>query len=291
MADTPNDPAALDGRIRLRARRREQRTARARRIHRPGDDFLLALAVDDTLERLSLVTRRFERAGALLAGTDLLARRLSDAPNVEAVERLEAGNGRSADRLDLGERHFDLVCAPWGLHHAVDLPGALIQVRRALRPDGLLLATLPGPNTLRELREALLAAEAELRGGAAPRVDGFAEVRDAGALLQRAGLALPVTDTDTLTVRYDDLDALALDLRRMGATLAEPVPLPRAVWRRAAAIYAERFADPDGRVRATWEMVSLSGWAPHESQQKPLQPGSAKRSLADALEAFPVRKG
>ena len=279
------DPTTLDlpHRIGRRARRRASRLERAQRSAREGDDFLLALAVDDMAERLGMVKREFGDACALLAGSPRLAAMLDGASNVARVVRAEAQDERSADRLELGEGTFDLVCAPFGLHHAVDLPGALIQVRRALRPDGLLLATLPGPGTLRELRESLLAAEAEVTGGAAQRVDAFAEVRDAGALLQRAGLALPVTDTDSITVRYATLFDLVRDLRRMGVTFAEPSPASRALFERAAQIYAERFADPDGRVRATFELVSLSGWAPHASQQKPLRPGSAKARLADAL--------
>lgn len=281
----------LPDRIAARARARAQRTARSARIAREGDDFLLALAVDDMAERLSLVTRQFGDACALLAGAPRLAQALEAAPNVSRVERIEADDERSADALALVEGTFDLVCAPFGLHHAVDLPGALIQVRRALRPDGLLLATLPGPGTLRELRESLVAAEAEIAGGAAQRVDAFAEVRDAGALLQRAGLALPVTDTDSVTVRYGTLPDLVRDLRRMGVTFAHPAPASRALFERAATIYADRFADPDGRLRATFEIVSMSGWAPHESQQKPLKPGSAKASLAEALKVSPSPQG
>ena len=273
----------LAERIAHRAGRRRQRADRAARTAREGDDFLLALAVDDTMERLSLVKRDFADGCALLAGASRLADRMEAAPNVASVTRVEARGAVSADALGLDEGAFDLVCAPFGLHHAVDLPGALIQVRRALRPDGLLLATLPGPGTLRELRESLLAAEIEVAGGAAQRVDAFAEVRDAGALLQRAGLALPVTDTDSVTVRYGGLVDLVRDLRRMGVTFAEPVSASRATFERAAAIYGERFADADGRIRATFEIVSLSGWVPHESQQKPLKPGSAKASLAEAL--------
>ena len=168
-----------------------------------------------------------------------------------------------------------------------DLPGTLVQVRRALNPDGLLLAAMVGGNSLNELREAFSVAESELEGGISPRVAPFADVRELGALLQRAGFALPVVDSDRLTVRYDSAFALMHDLRRMGATnvLSERrrTPLKRATLARMAEVYAERFADPDGRVRATFEIVWLLGWAPHESQQKPLKPGSAARRLADAL--------
>ena len=168
-----------------------------------------------------------------------------------------------------------------------DLPGILAQARRALRPDGLFLGCLFGGDTLRELRIAFGEAEAELEGGISPRVAPFADVRALGALLQRAGFALPVTDLDSATVRYPHALALMVDLRAMGLTnpLAERrrTPLRRATLGRAAALYAERFADRDGRVRATFDIVWLSGWAPHESQQKPLRPGAAKTRLADAL--------
>ena len=168
-----------------------------------------------------------------------------------------------------------------------DLPGALIQIRRALKPDGLLLAAMLGGDTLTELRQAFAAAEAEIEGGASPHVAPFTDVREMGALLQRAGFALPVTDVERLTVRYSSPFILMGELRRMGATnvLAERrrKPLRRATLARMAEIYAQRFADRDGRIRATFEVIWLSGWAPHESQQKPLRPGSAQARLADAL--------
>ena len=256
--------------------------ARARATLREGDDFLMRLAADDIAERASLVARTFEDACALFGGTGHLAERLAELPNVSRVARVEEGEA-TTERLGLVAGSFDLVCAPLSLHAAVDLPGALVQCARALKPDGLLLAALPGPRTLQELREVLLIAESEVSGGAAQRVDLFAEVRDAGALLQRAGLALPVTDTDTHVVRYGSLPDLVRDLRRMGATFAEPTFASRRVFQRAAELYAERFADADGRLRATFEIVSMSGWAPHPSQQKPLRPGSATSRLADAL--------
>jgi SAM-dependent methyltransferase len=168
-----------------------------------------------------------------------------------------------------------------------DLPGVLAQIRRALKPDGLLLAAMLGGDTLTELRQSFAAAEAELEGGVSPRVAPSADLRDVGALLQRAGFALPVTDVDRIVVRYDSAFALMQDLRRMGATnvLVERrrVPTRRATLLRMAQIYRERFADPDRRIRATFDLVWLSGWAPHESQQQPLQPGSAKASLAEAV--------
>ena len=173
------------------------------------------------------------------------------------------------------------------LHAANDLPGALAQIRRALKPDGLFLAAFLGGDTLTELREALAAAEAEVTGGASPRVAPFADVRTAGALLQRAGFALPVTDQDRHTVRYASALHLMRDLRAMGADQrarrARPAAAPPRRARARVEIYGERFADADGRVRATFDVISLSGWAPHESQQQPLKPGSARMRLADAL--------
>ena len=169
------------------------------------------------------------------------------------------------------------------LQEANDLPGALIQIRRALRPDGLFLGAIAGGGTLAELRESLLAAETELYGGASPRVAPFTDVRDAGALLQRAGFALPVADVETVTVRYASMFGLLRDLRAMGASnalVARTRRPSRRLFARAAEIYAERFADPDGRIRATFAIVWMSGWAPHASQQKPLKPGSATVSLA-----------
>jgi hypothetical protein len=168
-----------------------------------------------------------------------------------------------------------------------DLPGTLIQIRRALRPDGLFMAAIVGGDSLNELRTAFADAESEVEGGLSPRVAPFADVRELGALLQRAGFALPVVDSERLTVRYDSALALMHDLRRMGATNVMQErrrrPLKRATLRRMEEIYAGRFADADGRLRASFEIIWLSGWAPHESQQKPLQPGSAAQRLADAL--------
>ncbi len=182
---------------------------------------------------------------------------------------------------------FDLVVSCLDLHWVNDLPGALVQIRRALRPDGLFLAALLGGDTLAELREAWLAAEIEIEGGAGPRVSPFADGRDAGALLQRAGFALPVVDTDRITVTYADAIALMRDLRGMGEANAVALRrrggTRRATLLRAAAIYGERFAGADGRVRATFEVVTMTGWAPHAAQQQPLKPGSATMRLADAL--------
>lgn len=191
------------------------------------------------------------------------------------------------DVLDLSPGAHDLVIHAMALHWANDPLGQLIQCRRALRPDGLCLAVLPGGQTLHELRASLAEAEAQVTGGLSPRVLPMAEIRDLGALMQRAGLALPVADSLPQTVEYRDFAALAADLRATGETNALTArlryPTRRAVMARAARIYAATFTLPSGRLPATVELITLTGWAPHESQQQPLRPGSAKSRLADAL--------
>lgn len=254
-------------------------------------DFLLARCVADLDERLSAVLRRFERAADL--GTPLpLAAPVLRARAGERLHMAEAGEAERSlvgdlEALPFAAESLDLATSLLALHTVNDLPGALVQIRRALRPDGLFIACLLGGQSLTELRQSLLAAEVEVTGGASPRVAPFADLRDLGALLQRAGFALPVIDSESVTVRYGEMFGLLRDLRAMGwaNALAERSrkPLRRDVLLRAAELYAERFSDPDGRLRATFEIVWLSGWAPHESQQKPLRPGSAKARLADAL--------
>ncbi|HEY1454104.1 MAG TPA: methyltransferase domain-containing protein [Roseiarcus sp.] len=263
-------------------------------------DFLLARAAQDLGERLSLVKRRFALAAdfgspgphgavALVAGgqVDFVVRIAPTWTSVGAGPFLAAVG--DLERLPVAEGRLDLVVSLLALQTVNDLPGALIQMRQALKPDGLLVAALIGGDTLTELRQSLTIAESEVLGGASPRVAPFVDVRGLGALAQRAGLALPVVDLDRATVRYSDIFALVADLRAMGATNAlearSRTPLRREVLARAAALYAERFADPDGRLRATFDLVWLAGWAPHESQPKPLEPGSATTRLADALKA------
>jgi SAM-dependent methyltransferase len=216
-----------------------------------------------------------------------------------AADALASGAGPAVaadeEALPFRDGSLDLVISGLALHFVNDLPGALVQVRRALKPDGLFLAALLGGGTLTELREAFAAAETETEGGVSPRIAPFADLRDLGALLQRAGFALPVTDSERVTVRYATPFGLMADLRRMGATnvLIERrrTPLRRKTLRRMTEIYAERFADPDGKVRATFEILWLSGWAPHASQQQPLRPGSAKARLADALQTKELPAG
>ena len=282
--------AAPFDRALLAARRR-----RALARHPDGGGFLRDAVADDLDERLMAVKRDFPRALDLGSGgrvaAVLRARGVAEVVRADVLAPETAGGGPDVvldeEALPFAAASFDLVVATLTLQAVNDLPGALIQIRRALKPDGLFLAALFGGDTLTELRTALIAAEAELTGGAATRVAPFAGLQDLAALLQRAGFALPVADVDRLTVRYDSLFALVRDLAEAGATspLADRsrTPLRRAVLLRAAEIYGERFADPDGRVRATLDVVSLSGWAPHESQPKPLKPGSATHRLADVL--------
>ncbi|MEO1398153.1 MAG: methyltransferase domain-containing protein, partial [Pseudomonadota bacterium] len=256
-------------------------------------EVLLRYATDELTDRLSAVQRDFEIGVAAFARTPYLADAMRACPQIKSVIRLEepahiGSTDRTGllDTLGLEENSVDLLLAPFGLHWSNDLPGSLVQISRALRPDGLFLAALPGPLSLQELRDALLQAESETNSGAARRIDPFTEVRDAGSLLQRSGMALPVTDQETLTLRYDGVAGLIADLRAFGATSRMQTPVPninRATWKRLDTIYRERFSDPDGRVRATFQIIWMSAWAHHESQQKPLKPGSAKQRLADAL--------
>ncbi|WP_090709595.1 MULTISPECIES: methyltransferase domain-containing protein [unclassified Beijerinckia] len=268
----------------------------ARALKAQPATFLLERVVDDVASRLDAVLRPFPRVLDLATPTPLLAQTLATRPDRHITraaplpETAQPGIETlvcDAETLPFAPASFDLAVSALALHFVNDLPGTLIQIRRALAPDGLFLACIIGGQTLTELRAALAAAEEEIVGGASPRVAPFADIRDLGALLQRAGFALPVTDTDTITVRYANLFALMADLRAMGATnvLTQRLhrPTRRALFLRAAEIYTERYADADGRLRATFELIWLSGWAPHESQQKPLQPGSAKMRLADAL--------
>ena len=268
---------------------------RQRRAARDPATFLLDRVAGELGERLGAVLRRFERAVDLGTPAGALRSVLAASGKVGTVVavsaqlRRDSGLAVAADEeaLPFADGSLDLVVSALALQFVNDLPGALAQIRRALKPDGLLLAALVGGASLTELRQAFAQAESEIEGGASPRVAPFADVRELGALMQRAGFALPVVDCDRLTVRYDTIFDLMRDLRRMGATnvLRERrrTPLRRATLARMAQVYAQRFADPDGRLRASFEIVWLSGWAPHESQQKPLKPGSAKQRLADAL--------
>jgi SAM-dependent methyltransferase len=254
-----------------------RRLARARKLG-PAT-FLLDRAAEDMAERLAAVKRAFTEVADIWTPGEGLS-----LPGIE-TSHIDIGSGD--ETLPLPPASLDLVVSALAFQFVNDLPGVLAQIRLALKPDGLLLAALIGGDTLTELRQSFAAAEAECEGGVSPRVAPFADLRDIGGLLQRAGLALPVTDVDRAVVRYDNAFALMNDLRRMGATntLLERrhTPTRRATMLRMAQIYSERFADPDGRIRATFDIVWLSAWAPHESQPKPLRPGSATASLEEAV--------
>jgi SAM-dependent methyltransferase len=269
--------------------------------------FLLDRVAGEFAERLSAVLRQFEFAADLGTPTDVLRHALHASGKVGAIVAATSAPAQNEawqeslqviadeEALPFADGSLDLVVSALALQFVNDLPGTLIQIRRALNPDGLLMAAMIGGDSLNELREAFAEAESEIEGGISPRVAPFADVRDLGSLLQRAGFALPVVDADRLTVRYDSPIALMHDLRAMGATnvLTERrrTPLRRATLKRMLEIYARRFADADGRLRATFEVVWLTGWAPHESQQKPLKPGSATSRLADALGAKEISTG
>jgi SAM-dependent methyltransferase len=263
--------------------------------------FLKARAAADLVERLEAIVRVFPLAVDLGARDGAFARALAASPaaaRVGLVVEADLSRAMLAKRggprvqideeaLPFAEASLDLVVSSLALHWTNDLPGALVQIRRALKPDGLFLGSFLGGATLTELRQTLLAAEAELSGGAGPRVSPFADTLDGAGLLQRAGFALPLADVDRLVVRYDHPLRLMADLRAMGETNAmierARRPLTRALIARASALYAERFSDPDGRIRASFDIVTLTGWAPHPDQQQPLKPGSAKTRLSDAL--------
>ncbi len=307
-------PPLIFDRLLLRARRQ-------RGLRLGPATFLLDEVADEFANRLRLVLRRFDLAvdlgtptaavrtallrdgaiGAMIAVDPVLPN-----PPPRAGEGREGVSGDHAaamglrvvadeEALPFADNTLDLVVSGLSLQAVNDLPGVLAQVRRALKPDGLFLAALLGGDTLAELRQSFAVAESELEGGVSPRVAPFADLRDLGGLLQRAGFALPVTDVDRITVRYATPLRLLRDLRRMGAAnpLVERrrVPLRRATLMRAMEVYAARFADPDGRVRASFDIMWLSGWSPHESQQKPLRPGAAKQRLADALGTTEIAAG
>ena len=288
-----------------RALVRARRDRAAPRLHEA--DFLFRESAVRLTDRLLDVTRTFPLALDLGCHTGMIGEDLRSSQKIGALVQadlsprmaqaaLEANQCAAVcadeELLPFAAHSLDLVISNLSLHWVNDLPGALAQIRAALRPDGLLLATLFGSETLKELRSALLDAEVEITGGAAPRVSPFTDVRDAGNLLTRAGFALPVVDTETVTVTYSDMFKLMADLRAMGeanTVLERPrVPTRRDVLLRAAALYADRFADDRGRLNATFQIITMTAWAPHASQQKPLRPGSASARLADALKATEV---
>lgn len=279
----------------LSRRRRDRAAARF-----DDFDFLMVEAADRLADRLLDLRREFTAVLDLGSHTGVLARVwpagltrpwLTHADLSPAMAARAAIHGPALacdeEALPFAEASLDAVLSCLSLHWVNDLPGALVQIRRALAPNGLFLASVLGGDTLVELREVLAAAELEVTGGISPRVSPFADIPDLGGLLQRAGFALPVVDSDALTVTYDNLFALMADLRGMGESNAvlerHKLPTRRGVLMRAAELYHQRFADADGRIPATFQILTMTGWAPDASQQKPLRPGSARNRLADAL--------
>jgi SAM-dependent methyltransferase len=281
----------------LLAKRRERVAARFGQA-----SFLKDRAIEDICDRLSVVTRNFERALECGAWgnqfSDAIAQRPELIGKIEflaqtnlSLSMLGAGNGArfvvDDETLPLAPESLDLLVSTLALHWINDVPGFLAQARLALAPDGLFLASFLGGRTLQELRAVMAQAESEFARQASPRVSPFADAQDGARLLQRAGFALPVADSDVVTVRYANVFGLFRDLQAMGETAAfageKSPPLTRALIAKAADIYARDHSDPDGRIRASFEIITLTGWAPHHSQQKPLRPGSAKMRLADAL--------
>lgn len=265
-----------------------QRKRRARASFRDAA-FLHTRVAADLADRLEAVPRPLPRVLAL-GGGGLFSDEVRARPELSA--RIGSILETDLDFIDpehlpFAPSSFDLIVSPLALHWINDLPGVLIQLRLALKPDGLLLASLFGGETLHELRLSLIEAESELTGGAGPRVSPFADLQDIAGLLQRAGFALPAADRDVVTVRYGEPMKLLADLRAMGETSAlrerNPRGLSRRILARAFEIYRERYSDEDNRVRATFEILTATGWSPHESQPKPLKPGSAKLRLAHAL--------
>jgi len=278
-----------------------QRRRRRRAAASDAATFLLDRVAGEVADRLTAVLRRFDVVldlGTPGEAVRAALRRLDSVGVIVSADVLARARPfvvADEEALPFGDGKIDLVVSALALQFVNDLPGVLLQIRRALKPDGLFLAALLGGETLTELRQSFAAAESEIEGGASPRVAPCVDLRELGGLLQRAGFALPVTDVDRLTVRYGSAFGLLRDLRRMGATNSlvarRRSPLRRATLTRMAEIYALKFADPDGRVRATFDIVWLSGWAPHPDQQQPLKPGSAKVRLADALGTREISAG
>lgn len=265
-----------------------QRKRRARASFREAS-FLLDRVATDLADRLEAIPRPFPRVLAL-GGFGLFSEEVRSRTDLSKRigDIVETGfEDVDPEHLPFAAQSFDLIVSPLALHWVNDLPGALIQMQLALKPDGLLLASMFGGETLHELRLSLIEAESEHTGGAGPRVAPFADLQDIAGLLQRADYALPAADRDLVTVRYREPMRLLADLRAMGETAAlaqrSSHALSRRILARTFEIYRARFAEPDGRVRATFEILTATGWAPHESQQKPLKPGSAQTRLADAL--------
>ncbi|EJF84136.1 hypothetical protein MCU_00804 [Bartonella elizabethae Re6043vi] len=275
----------------------EQFRKRAFQKAKKGYDFLLSLTAEDLYQRLRTVDRLFTLALDLHSHTDLATQALIKSGKVCSIERIETDtlyqshdkkfHLRHREFLDFPQNYCDLIVSLLSLQLTNDTPGVLSQIKNTLKPDGLFLAVMTGAGTLKELRECLLQAEIEIYGGASPRIYPFVDIRDAGTLLQRVGFALPVTDVEEITIRYNTMFDLMDDLKAMGMQNAlinrSRRPVSKRFFLRAAEIYRQKFSDPDGRIRAHFSFIWLSGWAPHPNQQKPLHPGSGKISLTEVL--------
>lgn len=281
----------------------------ARAAHHGGNDnFLMQRIAEDIASRVDLIKRDFSLCALFGDHPECLTPALGKLPNLDRI--ISIGNIYSdvqtpnsphivstEEFLPLANACINLAISPLTLQTANDLPGALIQLKRALKPDGLFIGAFLGGDTLGELRDALLSAEIDISGGAVPRIHPRVDIRDLGALLQRAGFALPVVDSDKMTVTYRSTKHLMHDLRNLGLTniLVEGTGtgLNRRILARLEEIYKQRYPAPNDRINATFEIIYMTGWAPHESQQKPLKPGSAKARLADALNTreFPISDG
>lgn len=288
---TPDSMTVFD---RALVRRRRERAVPAFADH----SFLFEEVAERLADRLEDVLRPFPNALDLGSHDGAMARALAGRKGIERLVACDLAPGFArrggplavaADEefLPFASESFDLVVSNLSLHWVNDLPGALLQARRALKPDGFFCAAMLGGQTLQELRRCLFEAEVEVAGGVSPRVSPFADVRDVGGLMQRAGFALPVIDSDVLTVTYSDAFALMRDLRGMGESntvlARRKVPATRTLLFEAARRYAEQFAEPDGRIPATFQVLYLAGWSPHESQQQPLKPGDGVIPLGQAL--------
>ena len=275
--------------------RRNAVEIRAMHISKNDADFLSEIAAQAITDRLAVINRNFHKAVDFLSTHNVMVPALQKLSNVGIIDQIisEAKYSKSPN-TNAGKPEFvplepnstNLITSVFALHRSNDLPGSLIQIRRALINDGLFMAALPGENTLRELRECLITAESEVHGSASLRVEPFGEIRQLGGLLQRAGFTLPVVDSEIYTIRYENFNALIKDLRAMGATntlAQQPAFASRKLFQKAREIYEARHKDKDEKITATAEIVFLSGWAPDKSQQKPLKPGSAKAALKDFL--------
>ncbi|EJF88185.1 methyltransferase domain-containing protein [Bartonella melophagi] len=276
----------------------EQFRKRAFKKAKEGYDFLLSYVAEDLYKRLRTVERQFTLALDLHSHTGFAVQALKKSGKISSIERVETDilyqshdqkfHLRHREFLDFPPHYCDLIVSLLSLQLTNDTPGVLKQIKDILKPDGLFLAVMAGAGTLRELRESLLQAELEIYGGVSPRIYPFADIRDVGAILQRVGFAIPVVDVENITIRYNTMFDLMHDLKAMGMQNAlinrSQRPVSKRFFLRAAEIYAQQFSDPDGRIRAHFSFIWLSGWAPDQNQQKPLRPGSAQISLVDVLE-------